>query len=268
MRTTHPVWVVLVAVAVMFAQVIAGSTPVTLLLDSGHPLYRPLGTVGITLASLGLIYLVRRFLYRRPWRGVGLERSWRAVPHLLAGLLAGAVAVAFSSVVSVALGVATWVPWDVLRPELSYLPLAIALALLGQAFPEELLWRGHLFDTLSDRLSPKAVLLVTSVVFGALHIISQSSADTLAERLLYVVQAIALGFACGAARARTGTVWMAVGVHVGLHTGNMLLPTQDIHYGVQLVILICTFAVTGLLLLRVRRAAPERPSTGLVEKGS
>lgn len=252
MRITHPVWVVLIAVAVMFGQVIGGSAPVTLLLDPGHPLYRPLGTAGITLASLGLIYLVRRFLHRRPWRDVGLARSRQAVPHLLAGLLAGGAAVAASSVVSVTLGVATWVPWDHIGPQLPYLPLAIALALLGQAFPEELLWRGHLFDTLADRLSPRAVLLVTSVVFGALHIISQSAADTLAERLLYVVQAIALGFACGAARARTGTVWMAVGVHVGLHTGNMLLPTQDISYGLQLLTLICTLSVTGLLLLRGR----------------
>ncbi|MEO3804045.1 type II CAAX endopeptidase family protein [Nonomuraea sp. B1E8] len=258
MRAIHPVWAVLVAVAIMFAQVFGGTLPVTLLLDSDHPLYQLLGTAGITLAAFALIYLVRRFLHRRPWRGVGLARPRTAVPHLLAGVVAGALAVAVSSLVSVALGVAAWVPWDVVRPALPYLPLGIVLALLGQAFPEELLWRGHLFDILSDRLSPVAVLAVTSVVFGALHIISQSPADTVAERLLYVVQAIALGFACGAARARTGTVWMAVGVHFGLHIGNRVLPVQEVAFGVQLVIITCALAAAGgVILLAGRRRQEE-----------
>ncbi|MFI7124265.1 lysostaphin resistance A-like protein [Nonomuraea sp. NPDC050153] len=259
MKATHPVWAVLITVAAMFAMVFGGSLPATLLLAPGDLLYRPVGVVGITLASLALVYLIRRFLGRQSWRGVGLTRTWRAVPHLLAGVLAGAVAVIAAGALSVALGVATWVPWDTVRPQLPYVPLYVVIALLGQAFPEELLWRGHLYDTLSGRLSPKAVLIVVSVCFGALHIISQSAADTPAERLLYVLQAIGLGFACAAARARTGTVWMAVGVHTGLHTGNIVLPTQDIQYGVQLVIVTCALTVTGLLILARRRDGRAAP---------
>ncbi|MEU5862217.1 hypothetical protein ABZ815_13635 [Nonomuraea sp. NPDC047529] len=70
-----------------------------------------------------------------------------------------------------------------------------------------------------------------------------------AERLLYVLQAVALGFACAAARACTGTLWMAVGVY----TGHLLLPTRPLHHGVQFVIPACALTVTGLLLLRPRR---------------
>jgi membrane protease YdiL (CAAX protease family) len=272
MKATHPVWAVLIAVAAMFAQVYGGALPAMLLLDPGDPLYRPVGVAGITLASLGGVYLIRRFLGRQSWRGVGLTRSWRAVPHLLAGVLAGAAAVTASSALSVALGVATWAPWDVVRVQLPYLPLYVAIALLGQAFPEELLWRGHLFDTLSGRLSPRAVLIVVSVTFGALHIISQSAADTPAERLLYVLQAIGLGFACAAARARTGAVWMAVGVHTGFHTGNIVLPTEDVQYGVQLVILACTLTVAGLLILARRKDGQTEPmepgSGGLARESS
>ncbi|MEV0228913.1 type II CAAX endopeptidase family protein [Nonomuraea sp. NPDC050786] len=272
MKATHPVRAVLITVVAMFAQVVIGSLPAMLLLDRGNILYRPVGVIGITLASLGIVYLIRRYLGRRPWRGVGLTRSWRAVPHLLAGALAGAAAVAAAGALSVAFGVATWMPlpYDMIGAELPYLPLAIAIALLGQAFPEELLWRGHLFDTLSDRLSPRNVMIMTAVVFGAMHIISQSAADTVAERLLYTLQAAGLGFACAAARARTGAVWMAVGVHLGLHIGNMTLPIKDIQYGVQLVILACTLTVTGLLILSRRKgervSAPERRAGGLVEE--
>ncbi|MEV4572017.1 type II CAAX endopeptidase family protein [Nonomuraea jabiensis] len=263
MKATHPVWAVLITVAAMFAQLLGGSLPATLLFDPGDPLYQPVGVAGITLASLGIVYLIRRFLGRQSWRGAGLTRTWRAVPHLVTGLLAGAVAVTAANALSVALGVATLRPWwDVVGPALPYILLNVAIALLGQAFPEELLWRGHLYDTLSGRLSPRAVLIVVSVCFGALHIISNSPADTPAERLLYVLQAIALGFACAAARARTGTVWMAVGVHTGLHTGNIVLPTQDIQYGVQLVILTCTLAVTGLLLLARRSGGHAESLSG------
>ncbi|MGW6503450.1 CPBP family intramembrane glutamic endopeptidase [Nonomuraea angiospora] len=273
MKATHPVWAVLIAVVVMFAQVFGGAFPAMLLLDPGDALYQPVGVVGVTLASLGLVYLVRRFLGRQSWRGVGLTRSWRAVPQLLAGVLAGAAAVIASNALSVALGVATVVPWwDAVGSWLPYVLLNVAIALLGQAFPEELLWRGHVFDTLSGRLSPRAVLIVVSVCFGAMHIVSQSAADTPAERLLFVLQATGIGFACAAARARTGAVWMAVGVHTGFHTGNIVFPTKDLQYGVQLVILTCALTVTGLLILARRRGGHaellERGSGGLVGESS
>lgn len=250
MKATHPVWAVLISVVVMFAQILLGTAPVTLLMDRRNVLYQPLGVLGITLASLLLVYLVRRFLGRQSWSGVGLTRSWSAVPQTLLGLLAGAVPVIAGNAVSVALGAATWVPWrETVAPALPLLPLVAAVIVLGQAFPEELLWRGHLQDTLSGRLSPRAVLVVVSAGFGALHIVSNSPADTLAERLLFVVTATALGFACAAARVRGGALWMAVGVHTGFHLGHRLLPTQDLAYGVQLVVLACALTLTGLVLL-------------------
>jgi membrane protease YdiL (CAAX protease family) len=257
-RATHPVWAVLITVAATFAQIIVGTAPVTLLLAPGHPLYRPLGMIGITLASLGLVYVIRRFLGGQSWAGVGMERTRRAVPQLLLGVVAGAVPVVAATVLSVAFGVTSLAPKEMIFANLGLVPYGIAFALLSQAFPEELLWRGHLFDTLSARLSPRAVLIVVSVGFGALHILSNSSADSPAERLLYVLQAAALGFACAAARARTGTLWMAIGVHTGLHTGNLLLPADDTNYGVQLVILSCALTVSGLLLLRPRHGKRER----------
>ncbi|MEV6035372.1 type II CAAX endopeptidase family protein [Nonomuraea sp. NPDC052116] len=263
MKATHPVWAVLITVAAMFAQVLAASRLTGLFLDAGSPLYLPVAVTVTTLTSLGLVYLIRRFLGRQSWRGVGLTRSWRAVPHLLAGVMAGAAAIIAANGLSVALGVATLTPWwDLVGPQLPWVLLNVAIALLGQAFPEELLWRGHLFDTLSGRLSPRTVLIVVSVCFGALHIISGSAADTPAERLLYVLHATALGFAGAAARARTGAVWMAVGVHTGYHTGNIVLPTQDIQYGVQLVIMAATLTVTGLLILAGRRGGHTESVSG------
>ncbi|HUR09338.1 MAG TPA: hypothetical protein VM347_42845 [Nonomuraea sp.] len=57
-----------------------------------------------------------------------------------------------------------------------------------------------------------------------------------AEKLLYVLQATALGLLCGAARARTGALWMSVGVHNAVYLSSGAFPTQEINYGVQLAL--------------------------------
>ncbi len=245
----------------LFAQVILGTAPVALFMDPSDPLYEPLGMIGITVASVALVWAIRRLSGRLPWSGLRLTRSRSAVPHALLGVLAGAAAVVAANAASVAIGVATWLPWDkVVAPALTSLPVAVAYIVLGQAFPEELLWRGHLYDTLSRRLSPRMVLVVVSVAFGAMHIVSQSPADTVAEKLLYLVQAAALGFACAAARARSGALWMAIGVHTGYHLGDTLLPTQDRQFGAQLALLALTLTLTGLITLRTARNDTHDPS--------
>ena len=259
MRATTPVWAVSIAVVVMFVQAISGPLVVSLLTDDHGILVQTLSALSVTLVSLALVYAVRRFLGGQRWPGVRLTWSWSALWQALAGLFAGAAAVASAQALAVALGSTTWLPWaEQGAVLLRYLPFAVAILMLSQAFPEELLWRGHVYDTLSARLSPGAVVITVSAVFGALHIISQSAADTLAERLLYVVMATALGFACAVARLRSGAVWMAVGVHTGLHVGLRLAATQATNYGVQLVLMAGALMLAAWVIDGVYRARAVR----------
>ncbi|GII79958.1 hypothetical protein Sru01_49400 [Sphaerisporangium rufum] len=258
----------------MIVQTAAGPLLVMLLAGGRDgPLIRILAALSVTLVSVPLVYAVRRFLHRQSWSGVGLTWSWAAVPQALAGLAAGVAAVALPAALAVALGVTSWAEWPQRGGALlSNLPVVLAAIVLAQAFPEELVWRGHLYDTLSGRLSTAAVVATVSVGFGALHIISQSPADTLAERLLYVLMATALGFACAMARLRGGAVWMAVGVHTGLHIGLRLAATADTHYGVQLLLMTAGLTLAGVLIGRPFRrsgtgpepvpAARPEPATG------
>ncbi|TMR24991.1 CPBP family intramembrane metalloprotease [Nonomuraea turkmeniaca] len=246
-------WSVVLVIVAMLAQALIGSAPALLLLGQANPLRQPLGALGITLTALLLAYLIRRFLDRRPWAALG----WRNPSHILLGVLAGAVPAVAASGLSLAVGASTWVPVDVSL--YAGLPLLAVVLLLNQAFPEELLWRGHLVDTLSVRLSPQAVVIISSAGFGALHIFSQSDADTLAEKLFFVVMATALGFACTAARVRGGGLWMAVGVHWGFHLGMRVLPLQSVHFGVTLVLLTVTLALSGAILLRGRGSISPDP---------
>ncbi|MGI5268788.1 CPBP family intramembrane glutamic endopeptidase [Nonomuraea sp. CA-218870] len=251
---TH--WSVLLAMVVMLVQAFVGAVPALLLLDRANPLRPLLGALGVTLVGLLLVYLVRRFLDRRPWRALG----WRNPSHLLLGVLAGAVPVLAANGLSLAVGASAWAPVD---PAIyAQLPLVAVVVLLGQAFPEELLWRGHLYDTLSDRLSPRALLVVLSAGFGVLHIASQSAADSIAERLLYVVMAVSLGFACTAARVWSGGLWMAVGAHLGVHLGMRALPLRPEEFGVMLVLQTVMLTLAGVVLLKGRGLLSSGARTG------
>ena len=173
--------------------------------------------------------------------------AWSAIPHLLLGVGVTVAAVLAANAASVALGAATWVPWE--PEDLVFLPLVIVVIILVQALPEELLWRGHLYDVLAERLSPGVVLALTSVAFGVLHVFSQSEARGAVEVALYAVGAAALGFACAASRVRTGAIWMAVGMHSGIYFANGFFPTEGIVYGVQLLAQFVAMALAGLLVL-------------------
>lgn len=247
---------------VMLVQVIVGTLPATLLLGQTHPLRGVLGAAGITLAALLLVYLVRRFLDRRPWGTLG----WRHPLRILPGVLAGALPAVVANLIALAAGASVWKPVE--ASAYLGLPLFAVVTLLNQAFPEELLWRGHVFETLSQRLSPRAVVVVVSAGFGVMHIISQGPVTTVLERVLYVVMAVALGFACTAGRVRGGGLWMAAGVHLGFHLGMRLLPLEFVNFGVTLALLTGTLTLAGLIMLRSGTKGVPEPVTGAQQPGS
>lgn len=257
MKTARPYWAIPLTMICMFVQVYAVVLPMELL-GLPRPLFNLAAGLGITLVAILLVAGWRRYLLRRSWAGVGLSRSRSAFPQALLGVAAAAAAVAAANAASVALGAATWA-WPDLREATAEIGFGMTvLAILGslsvsilwQGLPEELLWRGHLHELLSSSMSPGAVLLLTSMGFGSLHIFSSSGADGMLERLLWVVTATALGFAAGAARARTGAVWMAVGVHSGLHIANGLLaPVEPSNFVAWVVMLTIALTIAGLVIL-------------------
>lgn len=246
-----------------FAAALGGAVPAGLLLDRHSPLFAPVATFGVAAVAVLLVLLWRRLLHR-PWSGVGLGWSRRSIPQALLGVVVAAAALGLGGVLLLALGVSRWTsPPPV---DLGELALGIVAAMLvGQAFPEELLWRGNLYDLLTERMPRWAVLAVTAVCFGALHIFSQSPAEGVPEHLLYVAQAIALGFLCGAARARTGALWAAIGVHLGFHLMG-IVPLRPSSYAVHLAVMAIMMVLAGCALLvrtpRViaRGGTPNRPA--------
>lgn len=222
----------------------------TPLFNRSSPLAQPAAGLSVALVAVLLVYLWRRYLLRRPWSGVGLPWRRSAIAEAFLGAVIAASAVMVAMAVSVLIGAATWASWPETGEPFGVVVLAIlSVSILQQGFPEELLWRGHLWDLLSDSLSPRMVLVLTSVVFGLLHIVSGSGATSIGERLLFIVSVTALMFACGAARVRTGAAWMAVGVHSGFHLGLRGLPIEPSNHAVWQVMLTAALSLAGILIL-------------------
>ena len=120
-----------------------------------------------TIALLAAHVVCVRWIDRREWRTVGLDRG-AASPRILGeGFLLGVVPLA---VPAVALLVVGWLDIEAAR-EGSSMRLAVLtlLALAPAALLEELALRGYVFSVLREAWGWKPALLVLSVLFGAAH---------------------------------------------------------------------------------------------------
>ncbi|HEY0780507.1 MAG TPA: CPBP family intramembrane glutamic endopeptidase [Gemmatirosa sp.] len=150
--------------------------------------------------------LVLRVVERRPIADVGLGRR-AASPALLAtGALLGAAAIG----VPCALLLAGRELREVAAPAGSWGAVAGSLlaALAPAALFEELFVRGYPLLVLTEALGAPAALVITSVVFGALHLQNPNAT-------LGFVGVVALaGIFLGAIRLTTGSLWAAFAAHL------------------------------------------------------
>lgn len=138
--------VVVLAAAAVVTYVIVGSgapTPIVVL-----------ATLAAFVTTVLVTYLFRRYLDRRPWRGIGL--MWpgrRELIGLAAGYVIGVAAIAAWFGVEVVAGWARVTGWSV--PDRGALPAGLTVAVgavlvLLRAAVEEVAFRGYLFVNLAE----------------------------------------------------------------------------------------------------------------------
>jgi membrane protease YdiL (CAAX protease family) len=181
----------------------------TALAPLGDPHGNRLGHAARALVTVALavpaVVLARRYLDRRPWRGLGLVAPRRA----LAGATFWLAAAALGTAVALALGWAEvtsgpWAPRTLLLA--LYLPV---LVFLFEALPEELVFRGYLYRNLADRFPRWLAVVGQAVLFTAFGLVI-GAAGSLERIILFFTFSLTLG----ALRVVTGSLWAPIGFHL------------------------------------------------------
>ena len=177
------------------------------------------------VAALAAAFILLRWVDRRSRHGLGFPADRRALPELGLGVLIGAGALA---AVVLALVVGGGYRYGPDSGSLSGWLATAGLALAALALPaayEEALLRGYPFRALLEGPGAVAAVLITSVVFAWLHG-GNPNVGTFG-----LVNIFLAGVLLAVAVLRTGTLWLATGVHLGWNwamSGPLDLPVSGL----------------------------------------
>ena len=140
---------------------------------------------------------------------------------------------------------------------LAFLPLLVVLVFLYEALPEELAFRGYIYQALAERHSRILSVIAQALLFGVWGTILWAirlEAVPLDRFMLF----ISIGFVLGLVRVITGSVWASIGLHTAFQTiAQLLLNEERGHFAVtgtdtlQLIALgIVPFALAAMIAER------------------
>ncbi len=146
-----------------------------------------------------------------------------------------------------------------LPPGRAMLYLAINTALV--ALSEEWMFRGILFHALKARLRIWPAVALTSILFGAIHVLNAFALGDVRLAAAQAVAAMMTGLLLIALMLRTGSIWTAVIYHMVWNFGILLVayetakqpgpegPLPTSAYAVPILVVLPNF-LYGLILLR------------------
>lgn len=168
------------------------------------------------VVALAATVIVLRFDGRRslnviglPWSGFAREIGW--------GLVLGIAFVVPAVVIAVGVGGLRYGPDAGTWIEYGGTGLWAALILLVAATGEEILVRGYPLRVLADRWGRGAALVLTSLMFAVLHGANPNVG------VLALANIVLAGFLLGLICLKTGSLWVASGVHMGWNLGTGFL---------------------------------------------
>ncbi|MEM7320566.1 MAG: CPBP family intramembrane glutamic endopeptidase [Pseudomonadota bacterium] len=155
----------------------------------------------------------------------------QAVRQFWLGLVLAAVFAAASSLIAMTITspVRSTVPMDTWLLWIAPLVLLIFV----QATAEELIFRGYLLQQLAARSRFFLVWgVLPSVVFGAMHFNTELP---MTATILYIATTALMGVALAVLVWRTGALWAAMGVHLGINVASLtVLGAEGILSGTQI----------------------------------
>lgn len=217
----------------------------------------------VPATAIAFIALLMRFVDRRPLRETGLFLGQGSIPAFLIGAVPTAVIVLIAGFALNAAGLVRPAEPSQAQAWVKVI-MVITMGLIVQGFPEELLWRGYLMQTLPWR-NRWGVAAFSAALFGSMHVVSNGGQEDAVERyLLYPLAAMAFAFLAAALYQLTGQLWAAVGVHAGMHfatgyTEYIGLGSGPVRWLVEGA---CYVAIAVAVLIWIDRNHPEYPAAG------
>jgi hypothetical protein len=165
------------------------------------PLQATAAALGMVVLGLAVYSAFVRWVEGRPVTELALAPAAR---ELGVGLLGGACLYTACVGVLMALGIFRFEGFN----PVSFMLPAVAMA-LGSGFLEELLFRGVLFRVVEAWWGSWVSLVISSLVFGLLHLVNPAA--TLTGALFISIEA---GLLLAAAYMLTRRLWLGIGFHV------------------------------------------------------
>jgi membrane protease YdiL (CAAX protease family) len=106
----------------------------------------------------------------------------------------------------------------------------LALNTILVALSEEWMFRGILFRALSARRGVWAALLVTSVIFGSIHVLNGFTYANLSQSTVQAIAATMTGLLLGALMIRSGSIWPSIALHMLWNFGLILVSFEAANY--------------------------------------
>jgi hypothetical protein len=157
-------------------------------------------------AALGATAIMLRSIDRRGWSDVGLARDQARPRQILDGFAIGFGAIALTCGALVALHLLRFVPSDA-GGGWGGGALRVTIVLLPAALAEEIICRGYLLTVIRDSVGTWAAVLLTSVMFGLLHLANPGATP---ESVAVVTLS---GLMLGGIRVATGSLYAAWAAH-------------------------------------------------------
>ena len=179
----------------------------------------------INYILFGLVLLIGRVFFKKDARSylINLDkRGWKLFGE---GVLAGFILFLLYPIVLLILGIGTFeVVWENLRITIPII-LSSIFGYIAVALFEETLFRGCIFLGLLKKYSFKIAIIVSSIIFGALHFFSYSAT---ANFWIGLINASIIGVLLCLIVAYTNSLMFPIGYHLAWNlTQSLLLGRYD-----------------------------------------
>ncbi|HLQ83162.1 MAG TPA: type II CAAX endopeptidase family protein [Pseudogracilibacillus sp.] len=189
---------------------------------------------GIVLSCIAVpigLYLYQQFYYQTNGRPENPVYSLKRVNHLLTGIIFVIILVVIGIILAMLAG--TSLEWQSPNVWLGAVLLNILVAFLFEALPEELIFRGLIYDVLSHRLHTWTAVLLQTLLFTlgpAVLLLIQSifGFDVgVNANIFYFVLLFFFGIVLQLIRVWTGSLWSSIGFHLAFLITQRFTVTKE-----------------------------------------